>query len=357
MNYAFRVFGAIYNYRVVDQVPSEEARKFIYSAAPAGSDGKSGAVRIPARYSPRPENERLSNPCRVRYAGEDFYLFHGRDPLTLQPDWLGEIFEWLSSSHEKSISRRDSIGRIPDSEMIFDRAGLPAWKPQAALQMAWLEHISRNGTSSEALPRAPSPLASGEHLMICSHDVDFHFTNRTTALQRLIKNLGISWLVYASPTYFFSNCGMLLKLLAGKRVGDYLLPLCELLEEHGCRSTFFVVSTRSHRRDPNYEIGDLALPIKEAFMARTEASSRIIRWRLKRKHCSRLQGRRLWEAGNIGFASMVRKHSSRPSTTQGCISILRWDFRIGLASAMALASLFLLTISSEKDRTTFWKFP
>jgi peptidoglycan/xylan/chitin deacetylase (PgdA/CDA1 family) len=130
--------------------------------------------------------------------------------------------------------------------------------------MAWLEQISRNGTGSEALPRAPSPLASGEHLIICSHDVDFHFTNRTTALQRLIKNLGISWLVYRSSKYFVSNSRMLLKLLAGRRVGDYLLPLCEVLEEHACRSTFFVVPTRSHRRDPNYDLEELALQIKEA---------------------------------------------------------------------------------------------
>jgi peptidoglycan/xylan/chitin deacetylase (PgdA/CDA1 family) len=264
MNYAFRVFAAIYNYRVVDQASNEEARKFIYSAAPATSAVNSGAIRIPARYSPRRENERLSDLYKTRYAGEDFYLFHGLDPLMLQPDWLGEIFEWLSSSHEKSISQRDSVGRIPDSEMIFSRAGLPAWKPQAALQMAWLDHFSRNGASCEALPRPSSPIADAEHLMVCSHDVDFHFTNRATALQRLVKNFGISWLVYGSSKYFFSNSGMLLKLLAGKRVGDYLLPLCKLLEEHGCRSTFFVVPVRGHRRDPNYDVRELALLIKEA---------------------------------------------------------------------------------------------
>jgi hypothetical protein len=264
VEYAFRVFAAVYNYRVVEGDTNTEARTFLYGDAALVPGNGSRAVRIPARYVARPNAVAIPEPSRVRYADEDFYLFHGLDPVTRQPDWLGEIFEWLSSSHEKGISRRDAVGRIPDSEMIFKRTGLPTWKPQAALLMAWLEHFSRDPTGGEALPRAPSPVPEAEHLVVCSHDVDFHFTTRRSALYRLVKNLGISWLLYRSSAYFYSNSGMLLKLLAGKHVGDYLPPLLTRIEQQGCRSTLFVVPVRSHRRDPNYTLAEMALLLKEA---------------------------------------------------------------------------------------------
>ena len=263
MAYAFRVFAAIYNYRVVDQDANQETRNFIYGNTPATRDG-SRTVRIPARYAPRSANDPIPSLSKVRYADEDFCLFHGLDPVTEQPDWLGEIFEWLSSGHEKNISLRDSVGRIPDSEMIFSRAGLLPWKAQAALHMAWLEYFVRNGVSGEALPKAPSPISEAEHLVVCSHDVDFYFTNRRSALQRLLKNLGISWLNYRSWAYFYSNSGMILKLIAGVRVGDYLPPLLARMEQHGSRSTLFVVPVHGHRRDPNYALIELAPQVKEA---------------------------------------------------------------------------------------------
>jgi len=263
ITYAFRVFAAIYNYRVVDDGANQETRIVLYGGPASTSDGPN-SLRVPARYAPRPQNGPTISPSKVRFAGEDFYLFHGLDPATGRPDWLGEIFEWLSSSHERDITVRDSVGRIPDSELIFHRAGVPTWKPQAALQMAWLEHSLRKTGSEEALPKAPSPVSEAEHLVICSHDVDFYFTNRRSALLRLIKNLGISWLIYQSASYFSSNFRMIGKLLGGERVGDYLPPLLARMEQIGCRSTFFVVAVHHHRRDPNYALAEIAAQIKDA---------------------------------------------------------------------------------------------
>jgi hypothetical protein len=265
MLYAFRVFAAVYNHRVVEN-SEPTVSDFIYGPGPvrrAGGEG-SRTVWIPARYSPQLDNKTLSNSSKVRYADEDIFLFYGLDPVTKRPDWLGEIFEWLSSSHEKGISQRDSVGRIPDSEMIFNRSGLPPWKPYAALLMAWLEHFSNNGGNGEALPRAPSPISEADHLVVCSHDVDFYFTDRRTALQRLVKNLGISWLIYKSWPYFLSNFRMILKLLAGQRIGDYLPGLLRRMEQYGLRSTLFVVPLRGHRRDPNYALAELEPHIQSA---------------------------------------------------------------------------------------------
>ncbi len=263
ITYAFRVFAAIYNYRVVDDGASQETRIVLYGDPASPSDGPN-SVRVPARYAFRRPNSPTASLSKARFAGEDFYLFHGLDPSTGRPDWLGEIFEWLSASHERDIAIRDSVGRIPDSELIFHPAGVPPWKPQAALQMAWLEHSLRKADSEEALPKAPSPVSEAEHLVICSHDVDFYFTNRRSALLRLIKNLGISWLIYKSASYFKSNFRIIGKLLSGERVGDYLPPLLARMEQIACRSTFFVVAVHQHRRDPNYALMEIAPQIKEA---------------------------------------------------------------------------------------------
>jgi hypothetical protein len=261
IKYAFQVFAAIYNYRIAEDDQSQETLIFAYGILSETIHGVQASVVIPARYSPE---ARTTTTQKVRYAGEDFFLFHGLDPLTNRPDWLGEIFEWLSSSHEANIAQRDNVGRIPDSEMIFNRIGLRTWKPHAAMLMAWLEHVCRNGGTSEGLAKAPSAIPGVEHLVVCSHDIDFYFTNRRGALLRLLKNLAISCVLYKTPRYFIENWKMLLKLLGGKNVGHYLPSLLERMEQQGCHSTLFVVAERSHRRDPNYEISALAAPLAEA---------------------------------------------------------------------------------------------
>lgn len=263
MYYAFRVFAAVYNHPVVE-TPDVAARNFFYGAAPPSDREASQTFWIPARYS-CPQRDETRFECRkVRYADEDFYLLYGLDPLLAKPDWLGEIFEWLSSSLEQSIVKRDSVQRIPDSEMIFSRLRLHPWKPYAAMLMAWLENEACHCDRGESLPRAPSPSPAAEHLVICSHDVDYCYTGRASALVRLVKNLGISLLSYKSWSYFRSNLAMLIRLLGGNRVGDYLPRLLDCLGNIGIRSTFFVVPVHAHRRDPNYRIADITPQIKQA---------------------------------------------------------------------------------------------
>jgi hypothetical protein len=263
LTYAFQVFAAIFGYRVVEEETCGETRILHYGGSPS-SNSHPHHLYIPARHSPHLLNGRPADPSKVRFAGEDFYLFHGLDPLTGRPDWLGEIFEWLSSSHEKNIALRDSIGRIPDSEMIFHRAGLSPSKPQAALLMSWMEHCLLGLRQEEVLPKPLSPANGTEHFVVCSHDVDFYFTNRRSALLRLAKNLGISWLVYRDLSYTQSNLRLIAKLLTGKHVGDYFHLLMSRLEKYDTRSTFFIVPVHGHRRDPDYDLRKLAPQIKEA---------------------------------------------------------------------------------------------
>jgi hypothetical protein len=196
--------------------------------------------------------------AKYRYAGEDFHLAFGVDAVSGRPDWLAEIFLWLSSSYELDIVPRDSVGRIPYSEMIFSRAGISPRKPYAALLMAWMENALCHRNTEEVLPRAPSPVSGIEHIIISSHDIDFYSVGRTSSLVRLIKNLAIAVRLYGSWSYFSDNLKMMLQLFNGARVGDYLPPLMEMEAECGFRSTIFAVSRRGHRRDPNYRLEQIA---------------------------------------------------------------------------------------------------
>jgi hypothetical protein len=111
---------------------------------------------------------------------------------------------WISSSLELSIKPRDSVGRIPYSEMIFARNEISARKPYAAMMMAWLEHTLRRRRVNEPPPKAPSPAVQAEHLVICSHDIDVYLTSMFSRLMRLFKNFGIAALNYKS-WFFFSR--------------------------------------------------------------------------------------------------------------------------------------------------------
>lgn len=261
--YAFQVFAAIYDYRLVESDQSPDAIRCIY-----GEEGRPTrdvrSLYIPARYRMREPGEPSRRATKHRYAGEDVYLFYGIDELTGNPDWLGELFEWLSSSHELRATGRDSIGRIPYSESVFSRQKISPRKPHANLLMAWMQNVLRNTNSAEALPKAPSPVAGVEHLVVCSHDIDFYYSNLPSTLARLIKNLAISWSLYRSRSYFASNLGMLRDVLRGKRVGDYFPALLEASQKHGFQSTLFVIAQRGSRRDPNYSLRDIASRLHDA---------------------------------------------------------------------------------------------
>jgi peptidoglycan/xylan/chitin deacetylase (PgdA/CDA1 family) len=262
IEYSFRVFAAIFGYKVVQPKSHRSQICFTYGGKPSSEPGFR-TVHLPCRYDDqhrRPSGAKLS---WRRYANEDFPLFYGVDDVTDNPDWLAEVFEWLSSSHERDIRNRDSEGRVPYADTVFARQEISPRKPYATMLMAWLDNYIR-GNKIEALPRAPSPMPGIEHIVVCSHDIDFYFTNGRSALRRLSKNLLISLSLYRSWSYFFANARMILDLFTGRRIGDYVPALLTALKKYDITSTLFVVAHRAHRRDPNYQLDDLAAPLSIA---------------------------------------------------------------------------------------------
>lgn len=263
ISYAFRVFAAIYDHRVVEVNSGADSICFVYGEPPAADRG-SRSFFIPARYRLRAPEATQQKLLKHRYANEDHYLVYGKDEATGNPDWLGEIFEWISSSFELNVVPRDSAERIAFSDMIFSREGLSPRKPYATLLMAWLENSLQNGDLKEALPKAPSPIPGVEHIVVSSHDIDFYYINRFSTLVRLVKNLGISALIFRSRPFFTASLKLASDALAGKRVGDYLPAMLDALEQCGFHSTLFVVARRGHPRDPNYRLAQLAPHLSEA---------------------------------------------------------------------------------------------
>ncbi len=263
ISYAFRVFAAVYGHPVVDASDGETAVCCHYGKI-MQQNGSSDAFHIPELYRASLSDNPKRKMTKHRYANETFHLAFGMDALSGRPDWLGEIFQWLSSSYERGIVARDGVGRVPYSEMVFSSEGISPLKPHAALLMAWMENELIHGIGREALSKAPCPFPGVEHVVVSSHDIDFYFVDRLSAFLRCAKNLGIAITLYRDWSYFSDNTQMMLRALAGKNVGDYLPPLLTACEEIGFRSTLFAVSRHGHRRDPHYRLDQIAAHLSNA---------------------------------------------------------------------------------------------
>ena len=262
IDYAFRVFAAIYGYCVV--APEDHAASCCLYGAGAGIRSENYEFLIPARYSARTPSCATAPLSKHRYAGEDLFLAFGVDESSGRPDWLGEIFSWLSAELERSIDQRDSVGRIPYSETVFHRQGLSPLDSHAGRLMAWFENALRGNDGFEALPKAPSPLPNVNHAVIASHDIDFYLTNKSDAFRRLSKNIVLSATHYRSASFCRSNVRMFAGLLGGEQIGDYIPRMVDEIQSLGFRSTLFAVAEGRHRRDPDYEITRIAPRLRDA---------------------------------------------------------------------------------------------
>ena len=326
ISHAFRVFAAIYDYRVVDLNSGLADICFVYGDV-AGQERSTQNFLVPACYRMRPPEDPPPSPVEHKYADQTVYLFYGIDQHLRCPDWLGEIFEWISSSTELHIRKRDSVGRIPFSETIFGQFDISPRKPYATMLMAWMENCFRNGNGSQSLSHAPSPSPGGEHIVVCSHDIDFYYASKLSTLERLLKNLAISCSLSPSWSYFSSSLKLTRDLLGGRRVGDFLPAMLEASEKYHFQSSLFVVPRRSHRRDPVYKLEDLSPHLDAAIRKGFSVG-------LHGSYCSVINDGTLTpEARDLGKAIGRRPLGSRQHW-------LRFDYHEKLFDAIQEAKLF-----------------
>jgi len=260
ITYALRVFASVFGYEFVSDARADI--HCLYSLLPI--ENYSGSiVHVPARYRPREKAEKPSKLERTECAGESIPLLFGLND-TGRPDWLGEIFEWISGSLESACEERDAVGRIPFSETVFEKHKLSPLKPFAGILMAWLQSEFEGYTRPKCLPKAPSPSSEFEHAVICSHDIDFHYAHSSSAWRRVGKNIVYSVVGYNSPSFFWSSVKMTGKLILGKPIGDYIPHMVNAIEAQGFRSTLFAVADGDHRRDPEYRLAEIAPHLRHA---------------------------------------------------------------------------------------------
>lgn len=263
ISYALRVFAAIFGYQVLEAEEFNKASIRCFYGSKTEALGNVDVLHIPARYAEGSLERSTPASNSYNYADQKIFLFFGVDEESKNPDWLGEIFEWLSSSFEVTIKERDSVGRIPYKSTLFSDGTLSPTKPYASLVMAWFQNYLQNRSTAESLVRAESPTPGVNHMVICSHDIDVYFTSRLQTLKRLLKNLIISISAAPSRSFFLDNLAEICKLLLGKRVGDFLPAFLPAFKNYDFRSTFFVIAESHHRRDANYKLEQIIFRLRE----------------------------------------------------------------------------------------------
>jgi len=252
LEYAFRVFCAIYGHEPVTDM-GESAD--VYLAYSAGTNASTGRPRlaVSSLYQVRKLDEPAPSPHRFAAGSEETVLFwppsEGR-----QPDWLGEIFEWISCADEYAVQARDYVGRIPFKDSYAGRHGLDASRPYAAIAM----HLLQRAICA-VLPRAISrpcpPVAGFQQLIVNTHDVDYLPTSRYANVVRLTKNSGVSLLLHKRPGLAIKQLARAARAAVGAENSlDQLLRLAAKEEEHGIKGSYYFIPAQRHRRDANYRI-------------------------------------------------------------------------------------------------------
>ena len=259
ITYAFRLFCAVYGF-TPSTTGGDAVLCYATEARRPQELGLSATYvpRGPAEPAPAPRVGAL-DPGRPE-ASEDGARFPVFSPLEEDgpPDWLGEIFEWVSAAHEHSLAERDPLGRVPFDASLHGRYGLDPSVPYAALAMAALNRGIRAalGDGWPALPVSPWG-DSGSFAVAATHDVDFLPVGPWAVLHRVSKNAAQAAILRRDPKLLVNILASALRSLGGHVwLNDSLERMRVREREAGISSTLTVICRRSHPRDANYDVED-----------------------------------------------------------------------------------------------------
>lgn len=259
IDYSFRLFCSIYGFAPAEDNESAQVT-LCYGERSAGPSHLS----LYPGYEPRPLSTPAPKPVFIEIEDENgtmsFPVFHGLDDRG-EPDWLGEIFEWVSGAHEHSITERNVRGDIPFSATLHGRYDLSPEVPYAAIAMQRLNAAIKEkaGEDWPDKPRKPWDGASS-CVFAATHDLDFFPVNKATTIKRYLKNAAIAVLLKRNLLLALSILLSPFKALKG---GIWLHNSLEKMYERerqlGIESSLYVIPRRVARRDANYEIYNPAL--------------------------------------------------------------------------------------------------
>ena len=268
ITYAFRLFCAIYGHEpVLTNDGGSSADVCICYRSRRATGALKPALLLSNLYRPRLLRDPAPPPWKYAQGGEETVLFYQPLPGE-EPDWLGEIFEWVSCADEYSIEQRDRSGRIPFSATYAGRHNLDIRIPYAAVAMRFL-----NRALCRLMPGAPMELLSPDptalHFLVSTHDVDYFPVGRLSAVYRLAKNAVISCLLSKRPMLGISQAAMALRVAAGGQDPLDQIPFVAGEEnDRGVGASYYFLPRHLDRRDANYTAQE---PAVEAMMRRLQA--------------------------------------------------------------------------------------
>lgn len=258
LSYAFRLFCAIYGHRPIlepaDAVHSEVAIRYRGAAGAA----LAGIPTVWLCRGLRERDPRQPAPPPIKYARHGIgTMLHYAPENGNPPDWIGEIFEWVSCADEYSLTQRDRIGRPLLAATYAIRHGIDTRVPYAALAMRALQQeICKLRPRAGEKPCPPANLSG--HAVIPTHDVDYFPAGRSRAVRRLLRNAAISSLLEKRPGLALRQAAQALKVALGSNRDplDQIVNVADRELRMGLASSFYFLVRSAHRRDAGYDITD-----------------------------------------------------------------------------------------------------
>lgn len=253
LGYAFRLFCAIYGHRPVFEASAKRDLAIRYRDAGAEA-AIADARTVWLCRGLRERDPRQPAPPPVKYSRDGLStVLHYPPERSKAPDWLGEIFEWVSCADEHSVIERDRFGRVPFAASYAGRHGIDPRAPYAALAMRGLQQeICRLLPRTDEQPAVPEGLSG--HVVVPAHDVDYFPRGRFSAVCRLMANaagamarrnrrsfgLGLAWRA------------MQVAAAASNDPLDRIGPLAEREFRLNIAATYFSFARNEHRQDGGY---------------------------------------------------------------------------------------------------------
>ena len=211
IEYAFKVYCATRGY-IVSNEYSEKGINISYGYKE--NNKNRNWIFVPERYQDS-FNQKPSNIITHKYMDEKIVLFFGLDKNLNIPDYFGEIFEWISSAREIIVDSKDSIGRIDEAALIFQKDEINPKKPYASIMMYWLDRYIEQKIQNLIIPEIEK-----KHYIVCTHDIDFYNVGKNkfrSGIVRTLKNILIGLTHYKKLKFSFENLLLLIKNIFSKR--------------------------------------------------------------------------------------------------------------------------------------------
>jgi hypothetical protein len=257
LTYAFRLFCAIYGH-----TPTLNSSRMAIADVTIGyrhsgiDERKTGAPTVWLDHGLDERDPRQPAPPPVKYARHGVItLLHYEPERNGCPDWLGEIFEWVSCADEYSLRACDCNRRTFFEQTYAGRYGIDAHIPYAALAMRGLQQeICRVVPRAEETPCAPD--GSGGHVVIPIHVVNCLPLDRMRAITWLVRDAITSWVIAYRHAISLRQVFQAARIACGS-ARDPLDQLLKLAEEEcrlGISSSYYFLARHAHRLDSGYAL-------------------------------------------------------------------------------------------------------